>query len=322
VYFGGGTPSLLQAAQVGRVLETAAAAFPIGPDAEISLESNPDGATEERLRALRAAGVNRLTLGWQSLRADGLRALTRAHSAPENVEALAAARAAGFENVAVDLIFGWPGQTPATWRAELSEAARLGPEHVSAYELTFEEGTRLARRRREGRYAAADEDTRADMFQAAGEILGRHGIERYEISNFARPGRECLHNLASWRGDDLLGVGASAASHVMNARWANVADLEAYVRRIDAGGDASEGAEVLGEETWAAEDLYLGLRTSEGVDAEGRLARLPPPARAALTSALDRAEAEGLLARSGGRRRLTRRGLLLADTVFEALLSV
>ena len=320
IYFGGGTPSLLSPADVARLVRAAAAAFPLFVDAEISLESNPDGLEREKLRGFRSAGVNRITLGWQSLRAEGLRVLTRTHTVDENVRALAAAREAGFENVAVDLIFGRPGQTPSDWRAELSEAAALGPDHVSAYELTFEEGTRLTRRFREGSFVPADDDARADMFEATDDALAPHGIHRYEISNFSRAGRECRHNLASWHGGDTLGVGASAASHVTNARWTNLADLDAYVRCIRAGENPGGAAEILDEETWAAEDLYLGLRTTQGVDAEGRLARLPDELRHRLEAKLARMQGRDLLRREHGCLRLSERGRMLADGVFETLL--
>jgi oxygen-independent coproporphyrinogen-3 oxidase len=320
VYFGGGTPSLLDPRDVERLLAAAHAAFEVRDDAEVSLESNPDGLTKEGLAGLKAAGVTRLTLGWQSLRASHLKALTRTHPAEDNLRALDLARGAGFDNVGVDLIFGVPSQTPEDWRKELAEAAAVGPDHVSAYELTLEEGTRLARRSREGRFALADDDARADMFEAVDEVLARSGIRRYEISNFAKPGRECVHNLATWRGGDLLGVGASAASHVANARWAAVADLDEWTRRVLAGDDASEPAEILEDATWAAEDLYLGLRTSEGVDADARLARLGEAARGPLAESLRGSTERGLVERRDGRVRLTRQGLLLADSVFEGLL--
>jgi oxygen-independent coproporphyrinogen-3 oxidase len=212
-----------------------------------------------------------------------------------------------------------PGQSPADWRAELAETVDLAPEHVSAYEHTLEEGTLLAARAAAGRFALADEDSRADMFCATDDVLVPAGIHRYEISNFARPGNECRHNLSGWRSVDLLGVGASAASHVTNTRWTNVADLDEYVRRVDAGEDPTASAEALDEVTWAAEDLYLGLRTTDGVDAAARLARVPSPGRERLATTLVRAAREGRL-EGTERVRLTRRGRLLADTLFDALL--
>jgi oxygen-independent coproporphyrinogen-3 oxidase len=319
VYFGGGTPSLMAAGDVGEVLDTVRACFDLRPDAEISVEANPDGLGPERLAGFRAAGVNRITLGWQSLRKDGLKALTRTHGPDDNVRALERARAAGFPSVGVDLIFGGPGQTAEAWLAELDEAAELGPDHLSAYELTLEEGTRLARRAEEGRFELADEDARARMFDGADEVLARHGLVRYEISNFARPGHECRHNLAGWRSGDLLGVGASAASHVTNARWTNLRDVDGYVGAVGGGGDPTAEIEVLDGITWAAEDLYLGLRTSEGIDAGTRLGRVSTGAAEELRRRLEAARHDGLV-EGDPVVRLTRRGRLFADTVFDSLL--
>jgi oxygen-independent coproporphyrinogen-3 oxidase len=319
VYFGGGTPSLMPATDVARVLAAARTAFDVEAGAEVSLESNPDGLDVERLAGLRGAGVNRLTLGWQSLREEGVRILTRTHSPAENLAALAAARAAGFDNVGVDLIFGWPGQTAASWRDELAETAAAGVEHVSAYELTLEEGTRLLARAEAGRFRLADEDERADMFEATDDVLGPAGIARYEISNFARPGRECRHNLEGWRSGDLLGAGVSAASHVTNQRWTNGKDLEAYLGAVRAGRTAVVEIETLDEATWAAEDLYLGLRTVGGVYADARLSRLPESEHAALRSRIAQAQVGGLVEPMPPAR-LTRRGRLFADTVFDSLL--
>lgn len=321
IYFGGGTPSLLDPAQVGRLIEEAKALFPTTNDLEISLESNPDGLERSHLAQLRAAGVNRCTIGWQSLRDAHLRALTRTHSAADNLRAYECAREAGFENVAVDLIFGIPGQTAGDWIDELRQTAALAPEHVSAYELTFEEGTKLTRRMREGRFIPPDDAVRAEMFEATDEILGAAGIHRYEISNFAREGFECRHNLEGWRGGDLLGLGASGASHVANARWTNVPDIDEYAKRIRAGEDALAEIERLDDATWAAEDLYLGLRTVRGIAAVTRLRSVGEPARSNLVSSIDRAFAKGFLDREQDRVFLTRRGRLFADFVFEDLLA-
>jgi oxygen-independent coproporphyrinogen-3 oxidase len=216
-------------------------------------------------------------------------------------------------------MFGLPGQSGEEWRRELGEAAALGPDHVSAYELTMEEGTRFFERREA--LGLPDEDARADMFEAAEDVLAESGIARYEISNFARPGRECRHNLSGWRSGDCLGVGPSAASHVGNARWTNVRDLDRYVHAMTEGAPVAGPPEVLDEETWAAEDLYLGLRTVLGVDADARLARVPDAARARLRGRVERAVASGLVGREGRTIRLTRRGFLLADSVFEGILT-
>jgi oxygen-independent coproporphyrinogen-3 oxidase len=323
VYFGGGTPSLLQAERVGQVLRAARDSFPIAAGAEVSLESNPDGLEPSALAAFRAAGLNRLTLGWQALDDARLKTLGRTNRCSDNLAAFRDARAAGFENIAVDLMFGTPGETLESWTRELEETADLAPEHVSAYELTVEEGTAFDARQRSGTLPLPDEEARAAMFERTDDVLARAGIRRYEISNFAKPGRECRHNRDGWQSGDLLGVGASAASHVANSRWSNVADLDEYVTRIESGVPAalSESVEALDETTWAAEDLYLGLRLLDGIDADARLARVPEPGRARLVHALSRGTGEGLLAREDRRVRLTRRGLLFADAVFEELLT-
>ncbi len=323
VYFGGGTPSLLPAEHVALVLRAARDSFPIAAGAEVSLESNPDGLEPDALSALRDAGLNRLTLGWQALGDARLKTLGRTNRRADNLAAFHDARAAGFENIAVDLMFGTPGETLESWTRELEETAELAPEHVSAYELTVEEGTSFDARRRSGALPLPDEETRAAMFERTDDVLARAGIRRYEISNFAKPGRECRHNREGWRSGDLLGVGASAASHVANSRWSNVADLDEYVARIESGLPAAsgEGVETLDEATWAAEDLYLGLRLVDGIDADERLARVPEPGRTRLVRALARGTREGLLALEDRRVRLTRRGLLFADAVFDELLT-
>ncbi|MGQ0723253.1 MAG: radical SAM family heme chaperone HemW [Candidatus Eiseniibacteriota bacterium] len=320
IYFGGGTPSLMEPGAVARILAAARASFSVEPDAEMSLEANPDGLEDARLAALRESGVNRLTLGWQAFRAEHLRALGRTHAPEDAARSLEAARRAGFENVGVDLMFGLVGQSAEEWRSDLAQVVALGPDHVSAYELTLEEGTRFARRNAAGRLDLPDEDARADMFEAVDEVLEPAGIRRYEISNFARQGRECRHNVAGWRGGDLLGVGASAASHVGHARWTNVADLDEYVRRVGRGEGTAVTMEELDEETWAAEDLYLGLRLRDGLDAGERLRRVPEPGRARLQGVLDGSAARGLLESEGGHVRLSRRGRLIADEVFAELL--
>ena len=322
IYFGGGTPSLLDPEQVRRLIANARALFPSTENLEISLESNPDGLQQSHLQELRGAGVNRCTIGWQSMRDAHLRALTRTHCAADNLRAYECVRAAGFQNAAVDLIFGVPGQTVEDWNDELRQVVALAPEHVSAYELTFEEGTKLTRRMREGRFHPPEDAARAEMFEATDEVLGGAGIHRYEISNFARAGFECRHNLEGWRGGDLLGVGASAASHVGNCRWTNVADVDEYARRVRAGEEALAEIERLDAATWAAEDLYLGLRTVHGIAAEARLQSVGEPARSRLVSSIDRAVSQGFLDRGSDRVFFTRRGRLFADLVFEDLLLV
>jgi oxygen-independent coproporphyrinogen-3 oxidase len=321
LYFGGGTPSLMAPDDVERLVAAVTDAFAMAPDLEVTLEANPESVELGKLRRLRAAGVNRLSLGWQALRDEQLETLGRIHRRRDNLRAFAEAREAGFANVGVDLIFGIPGQSVSSWKEDLAEAAACGPEHVSAYELTVEEGTRFARDREQGAWSPPTEQERVDMFTAVPEQLVAAGIARYEISNFSRAGRECRHNLDGWRGGDVLGFGASAASHFENARWLNVADVDTYVARLSAGKGVANPAEVLTEDVWAAEDIYLGLRLAEGVPAERRLARVPGPQRSRLAGVLTRAERAGFVESAGGCVKLTQRGLLFADSVFEELLA-
>jgi oxygen-independent coproporphyrinogen-3 oxidase len=321
VYFGGGTPSTMDPKWMRAFLAHVRERCDVVEDVEISVEANPDGLTADGLAAFREAGCNRLTLGWQSLDGGNLRLLTRTHDPEDNLKSLELAREAAFENVGVDMIFGVPGQTPKGWRSEIEEVARLSPEHVSAYELTMEEGTRFFERHRARKLSLPDDDGRARMFEETEDVLGPAGIFRYEISNFAKVGRECRHNVSGWTSGDLLGLGASAASHVANVRWTNVADVELYVQRVREGPSPAEPPELLDDGSWAAEDLYLGLRLTEGIDAGARIESLAPPAAERLRATLADAEENGLLERVGPRVRLTRRGLLLADCVFEALLS-
>lgn len=322
IYFGGGTPSLLLVAQIEQLLAAAHQNFAVSTSAEVSLEANPDGLTLGQLQGLRAAGVNRLTLGFQSLDESRQRILGRTNAREDNLRAFELARMAGFENLAIDLLFGVPGQTLDDWRRTLEEVGGLGPDHVSAYELTVEEGTRFEALAARGKLGAPEEETRARMFEMSDDILAAAGIHRYEVSNFARPGHECRHNSEGWRSGDLCGVGASAASHVRNERWSKVAELEEYVRRVRCGEDLRAAVEVLDDQTWAAEDLYLGLRLLEGINFETRIGHVSEPGRSRLGGVIRRAVAAGHLLCEGNRVRLSRRGLLFADSIFEELLTL
>ena len=213
VFFGGGTPSLFSPASIARILETFDRLWGIDPDPEITLEANPgslEGGGEEKLRGFRAAGLTRLSFGAQSFHAKHLATLGRIHSADETRGAFAAARRAGFDNVSCDLIYGVPGQTLAEWESDVNTAIGLGTEHVSAYCLTYEEGTPMTGMKKVGLVTAADEDTELAMFRRARELFAAAGLRHYEVSNYARPGRESRHNLAYWTWRDYLGLGAGA----------------------------------------------------------------------------------------------------------------
>ena len=293
VFFGGGTPSLVPADGLVRVLD----AIPMARDAEVTVECNPDTVTPQLLDTYRAGGVNRLSLGVQSMVPHVLAGLGRTHDVDGVAEAVRAARHAGFDNVNLDLIYGGAGETLAEWRTTLDRAVALGPEHVSAYALTVEAGTPLAGDPRRH----PDDDDQADKYELASAHLAAAGYDWYEISNWAVPGRTCRHNELYWRQGDYLGVGCAAHSHRAGRRWWNVRTPERYLDRVRRGRSAEADGETLSADTQRIERLQLELRTVRGV-----------PADALPTTAPD---LEPLVEVQDGRARLTVAGRLLANEV-------
>jgi oxygen-independent coproporphyrinogen-3 oxidase len=324
LFLGGGTPSLLGPEGLARVLHALSARFPLADDAEITMEANPDSATPELLRAARALGVNRLSLGVQSLDDGLLAALGRAHDARQAGQAVADARAAGFGNLGLDLIFGLPGQTPQAWLDTLRRAVDLAPEHLSCYGLTIEPGTPLAA---DAATLARlpDDDAQAEMFLRGAEFLADAGYEHYEISNFARPGRRCRHNLDCWRGGDVLGFGPAAASTLTQPtedraeRWTNPASLDAWEALVLSGRAGGHGRETIGPELRAREALMLALRTADGLELAVHQARIGQNLRSEHAALLDQLERAGLVTLSPSRLALTRAGMLVSNSVIRAL---
>ena len=281
MFFGGGTPSMLPAASLARILD----AIPRAAGAEVTVECNPDSTDRAQLDVLVAAGVNRISIGVQSMRTHVLAALNRTHDPANVVRAVAAARAAGVERLNVDLIYGTPGESLADWRATLDGALALEPEHVSAYALTVEAGTPLGQAVAAGRRPAPDDDDQADKYVVADDVLRAAGYDWYEISNWARPGEECRHNLLYWQGDDYLAIGCAAHGKTGPRRWWNVRTPERYVAAVRDGVSAEGGAEELDASGRAAELLGLALRTRHGSPvapldaARGRRAHGRGPAR-------------------------------------------
>ena len=301
VYFGGGTPSLLGAARLAALLDVAAKHFSIADGAEVTFEANPESARDaSALRTLRAAGFNRVSLGMQSADDAELRAVGRVHTAADTAAAVDAIRAAGFDNLSLDLIFGLPGQTRERWEKNLAAAVALAPEHLSCYALKVEPGTPLYARR--DCAALPDDDAQADMYLAAADYLARQGYAQYEISNFARPGRESRHNLKYWTLGEYLGFGPGAHSDFGGRRFAVARDLDAFLRgeRI-----YSEDAAVTPRER-EAERVMLGLRLTRG---------LPADELAGAASVLQECAAHGLAEQSGGFWRLIPRGFLVSNAV-------
>lgn len=306
IFFGGGTPSALSTPQLDGLLTGLRARLDLSALEEWTLEMNPATVSLEKARALRNLGVNRISMGVQSWEPGLLLTLGRVHSAEQARRSYAILREAGFANVNLDLIFGIPGQTPAQWERTLRATVALEPEHISAYNLTYEEDTDFFARFSRGEFTQ-DSEADADLFEFTADFLSAAGYPPYEISNFARPGRECRHNLAYWRGADYLGLGPSAFSTMGERRWANVRDTAAYNERIARGELAEDFVEAVPREMRRAEAIAFGLRTREGVPAEWLAGQAP---------AVEEHTALGLMeALAGERLALTRRGRLLADTV-------
>ncbi|MGQ0825397.1 MAG: radical SAM family heme chaperone HemW [Actinomycetota bacterium] len=306
VFFGGGTPSLLPAPSLVGILD----AITRTDDAEVTVECNPDSVDAPKLAAYRAAGVNRLSLGVQSLDSAVLTGLGRTHD-PENVtRAVELARGQGFHNISVDLIYGTPGESTESWRASVTGVLSLGVEHVSAYALTIEAGTPLGVRVAGGA-PAPDDDDQADKYVIADELLEAAGLSWYEVSNWARAGRECRHNLGYWRQHDYLAIGCAAHGHRAGRRWWNVRTPDRYIAGIEAGESPEAGAELLAPAARAEERVVLALRTRDGV---------PVQTRAPVDALIAELVAEDLVTRTGDRIVLTRRGRLLASDVTARLL--
>jgi len=315
VFFGGGTPTLLPPADLAAILAAIDGEFGLAPGAEVTAEANPETVDQRSLAALRAGGVTRISLGMQSAAPHVLRVLDRVHETGRPQRCVAWARSAGFEHVSLDLIYGTPGESDEDWTRSLRGAVEAGPDHISAYALIVEEGTRLAARIRRGELPAPDDDVMADRYLAADELLTAAGLRWYEVSNWAAsPGARCRHNLLYWTGGDWWGVGPGAHSHVGGTRWWNVRHPAAYASRIAAGVSPGQAREVLTEAERRTERIMLLTRLADGCP----LDELGPAGRAAAAAAVTDRLAEPA-AHARGRVALTPSGRLLADAVIRGL---
>lgn len=312
VFFGGGTPSVLNGEQLRRLTEAVFAAFPVAPDAEISMEANPGTLTTGKLRAYREAGVNRLSIGVQALNDRLLQSIGRIHTRDEAVRAVEAAQATGFDNVNVDLMYGLPAQTVEDFSDSLGQALTLGVQHLSLYSLIVEEGTPLFLRVRNGEPIPGDEETLTMQHEAA-RLLADHGLERYEISNYALPGRECRHNLTYWRRGEYLGLGCAAHSLMEETRFSNPSSLTRYLS-----GERETERQPLDDGDRLEELVMLSLRTREGMDLT-QYRRLCPGNLCHADALIERMTREGLAESTADRLRLTERGMDVLNAVIEAL---
>lgn len=315
VFVGGGTPTLLPAADLGRMLAAIRAEFGLAADAEVTTEANPESVDPAYLAGLRAAGFNRISFGMQSARQHVLKVLDRTHTPGRPEACVAEARAAGFEHVNLDLIYGTPGESDQDWHASLDAAIGAEPDHVSAYALIVEEGTGLARRIRRGEVPMTDDDVHADRYLITEERLSAAGFGWYEVSNWATgPAARCRHNELYWTGADWWGAGPGAHSHVGGVRWWNAKHPGAYAQALAEGRTPGVGRELLGAEDRRVERVLLELRLADGCP----LAILAEQG----AKAAARAVRDGLLEPgpyAEGRAVLTLRGRLLADAVVRDL---
>ncbi len=307
VFVGGGTPTMLSPAQLGRLLDAVDKAWGLAADAEVTTEANPESVGPDSLKALRHSGFNRISLGMQSASPHVLRLLDRQHTPGRAPEAAREARAAGFDHVNLDLIYGTPGETDADFAQSLDRAIEAGVDHVSAYSLIVEDGTRLAARIRRGELPMPDDDIAADRYLLAEDKLTRAGLTWYEVSNWATgPDARCRHNLLYWHGGDWWGLGPGAHSHIGGVRWWNVKHPARYAAVTAAGRSPALGREILTAQEKRTERVLLGVRLAEGLPAD----------ELDLTKVGD-----DLLRIENGRATLTLRGRLMADAVVRDLLT-
>lgn len=319
IFFGGGTPTAIPAVDEARLLAAVLATPRVSTDAEITTEANPGTMDVRHLAVLREAGFNRISFGVQSFDPGLLKTLDRIHTADEAKNAVRAAREAGFENVSIDLMFALPRQTRAQWRSTLDQAFALETEHISLYSLIVEEGTGFHTLYRKGRLPLPDDDTAAEMFQMAIDGAGAAGFEQYEISNFARPGRQCRHNMHYWRNEPYYGFGCGAVSYVGGRRCTRLKSPAKYAEALETGGDIVDNCEASTPEETMAETMMLGLRlTEEGVDCAQFARRFGIDPRERYRADIDRFTRRGLLEVDRERIRLTKPGVFLASEVMMA----
>jgi len=320
IFFGGGTPSLFDPKSIGEIVEAANRTCGIEDDAEITLEANPGTVDFAKLAGMRAAGVNRISFGAQSFNEATLKFLGRIHSADETRAAATMAHRAGFDRLNLDLIFAVPGQTVADVLFDIESVAALEPDHISAYNLTFEEGTAFFTDLKRGRIKQLANDEQAAMYQTVREEIPRRGYAMYEISNYAAPGHESRHNLTYWRGQTYLGIGAGAHSYAGNdhggRRWWNEKLPARYISRIEERQNAEAGAEAIDEATAQSEFVFLNLRLRDGFALRDFHDRFGRNFECIFGGVATPFFNNGLLTLDRGRIRLTDRGLEMADTVF------
>jgi oxygen-independent coproporphyrinogen-3 oxidase len=315
IFFGGGTPSLLEPDELQRLITACRESFALSPDAEITLETNPETSSRDRMERFRAAGVNRISFGVQSFREAELRRLGRLHTADRAVEAIAEARAAGFRNVSLDLMMWLPQQSRADWQESVERLIEVGPEHASLYLLELYPNAPLKEEMARSGWSLAPDEDAAEMYLWSLERLDAAGYGQYEISNVARAGAESRHNLKYWTDGEWLGFGCGAHSTRNGVRWKNVAATAEYIQAIDAGKSPRVEVRELSRDERLEEALFTGLRLAEGIDIDRTGRRYGVDVWARFGAALEPFVTAGVLRREGPRLRLTRDGMLVANEI-------
>jgi len=321
IFFGGGTPSLLEPSEIAAIISACQSAFDVASDAEITLEANPETVTPERLAGFRAAGVNRLSFGVQSFRDDELQRLSRLHSASRAAEAFAMARAAGFDNISLDLMMWLPQQSIAQWLESVDALIGLGPDHASLYILELYPNAPLREAMARSKWSLAPDDDAAEMYLEAMTRLDHAGYDQYEISNVARPGRESRHNLKYWTDGEWLGFGCGAHSTRRAVRWKNLSSTTEYIAAVVAGGQLEVERRELSRHEGLEEALFTGLRLAGGIDLNAMKVRYGADVWALYGCELERFRDAGLLIYDGRFLRLSRAGMLLANEIMSLFLS-
>ena len=316
IFVGGGTPSALSPSLMGDIFEKIHESFSVAQDAEITIEANPGTLSKEKLFLYKNAGINRLSLGLQSPEEAELKSLGRIHTYEEFLESFSLAREAGFQNINVDLMCALPDQTYEGWIRNLRTVAALHPEHISAYSLIIEEGTPFAKRK----LNLPDEDTEYKMYEDTAGILEEYGYEQYEISNYAKKGLVCRHNIGYWTRKEYLGLGLGAASLWGNQRFSNTSDFSAYLKESGSPEKIRENRETLSLEDEMSEFMFLGLRMTEGVSKAEFLESFGTPIESVYGKVLDKYKNMGLLEEKEGRIFLTRAGIHVSNGVMAEFL--
>ena len=321
IYFGGGTPSTLTIAQLQRICSTVYATYRISENPEVTIECNPDDLTEEFLSVLRTMPFNRISMGIQSFNDIQLKRLGRRHNAEKARQAVNNARKAGFSNISIDLMFALPGSTAEEWQNDLESAIELKPDHISAYNLMYEEGTPLYRALQRGDFRELSEEENVKQFEMLIENIKKAGYRHYEISNFAMPGKESRHNSSYWNGTPYLGCGAAAHSYNGTSRQWNIADIEEYIKGIEDGKHNCE-IEHLSEEERYNDTILTRLRTADGILLEWMKERFSARLNAYMLRAARKEIALGNLKEENGHLSLTEKGIFISDTIIRELIYV